>query len=59
MYTVCSYVADSDEALNLVEGEKVYVIGKLFKIQQFRFMFQIHHFLQNDIITIGGLSKSN
>jgi hypothetical protein len=29
MYSICSYVAETDEAINLVEGEKVYVIGKL------------------------------
>lgn len=28
MYSICNYVADSDEAINLVEGEKVYVIGR-------------------------------
>lgn len=28
MYSICTYIADSDEAINLVEGEKVYVIGR-------------------------------
>lgn len=28
MYSICNYVADNDEAINLVEGEKVYVIGR-------------------------------
>lgn len=27
-YSICNYVADNDEALNLVEGEKVYIVGK-------------------------------
>ncbi|XP_014601987.1 PREDICTED: titin [Polistes canadensis] len=26
MYSICSYVAETDEAINLVEGEKVYII---------------------------------
>ncbi|XP_017492146.1 PREDICTED: titin-like, partial [Rhagoletis zephyria] len=28
MYSICNYIADNDEAINLVEGEKVYVIGR-------------------------------
>lgn len=28
MFSICSYVAETDEAINLVEGERVYVIGK-------------------------------
>lgn len=28
MYSICNYVADSDEAMNLVEGEKVRVVGR-------------------------------
>ena len=28
MYSICTYIADNDEAINLVEGEKVYVIGR-------------------------------
>lgn len=28
MYSICTYIADNDDALNLVEGERVYVIGK-------------------------------
>lgn len=28
LFSICSYVAESDDALSLVEGEKVYVIGK-------------------------------
>lgn len=31
MYSICSYIAETDEAINLVEGEKVYVIGKIFE----------------------------
>lgn len=27
MYSICSYVAETDEAIDLVEGEKVYIIG--------------------------------
>lgn len=30
MFSICSYVAETDEAINLVEGEKVYIIGKFF-----------------------------
>lgn len=34
LFSICSYVAENDEALNLVEGERVYVLGKkgIFKI---------------------------
>lgn len=34
LFSICSYVAENDEALNLVEGERVYVLGKkgVFKI---------------------------
>lgn len=28
LFSICSYVAENDEALNLVEGERVYVLGK-------------------------------
>lgn len=28
MYSICTYMAENDDALNLVEGEKVYVIGE-------------------------------
>lgn len=28
MYSICTYIADNDDALNMVEGERVYVIGK-------------------------------
>jgi hypothetical protein len=28
MYAICSYVAENREALNLVEGERVYIVGK-------------------------------
>ncbi|TDG44139.1 hypothetical protein AWZ03_009416, partial [Drosophila navojoa] len=28
MYSICNYIADNDEAINLVEGEKVQVIGR-------------------------------
>lgn len=27
MFSICTYIADNDDALNLVEGERVYVIG--------------------------------
>lgn len=27
MYSICTYMAENNDALNLVEGEKVYVIG--------------------------------
>lgn len=29
LFSICSYVAETDEAINLVEGERVYLIGKL------------------------------
>ena len=29
MYSICTYMAENMDSLNLVEGEKVYVIGKL------------------------------
>lgn len=28
MYSICNYVADNDEAINLVEGEKVLVLAR-------------------------------
>jgi len=28
MYSICSYVAENDDAMSLVEGERVYVLGK-------------------------------
>lgn len=28
MYSICTYMAENNDALNLVEGEKVYVIGE-------------------------------
>lgn len=28
LFSICSYVAENEDALNLVEGEKVYIIGK-------------------------------
>lgn len=31
MYSICTYMAENDDALNLVEGEKVYVIGTYFR----------------------------
>lgn len=30
MYSIVPYAAETNEALNLVEGEKVYVIGKFY-----------------------------
>jgi hypothetical protein len=27
MYAICSYVAENEESLNLVEGERVYILG--------------------------------
>lgn len=32
MYSICSYMAETNEAINLVEGEKVYIIGKHFNL---------------------------
>lgn len=29
LFSICSYVAETDEAINLVEGERVYLIGIL------------------------------
>lgn len=36
MYSYATYIAENAESLNLVEGEKVYVIGALndFQIEQ-------------------------
>jgi len=31
MFAIRSYIAENEDALDLVEGEKVYVIGKLFR----------------------------
>lgn len=31
MYSIATYVAENSETLNLVEGERLYVIGKLFR----------------------------
>jgi len=28
MYSICNYIADNNEAINLVEGEKVTVVGR-------------------------------
>lgn len=28
MYSYCTYIAENAESLNLVEGEKVFVLGK-------------------------------
>lgn len=28
VFSICSYVAETDEAISLVEGERVYVLGK-------------------------------
>lgn len=28
MYSICTYIAENDDSLNLVEGEKVYVIER-------------------------------
>ena len=30
MFSICSYIAETEEAINLVEGEKIYIIGKIF-----------------------------
>lgn len=30
MFSICSYEAETEEAINLVEGEKVYIIGNVF-----------------------------
>lgn len=29
MYAIVTYAAETDDSVNLVEGEKVYVIGKM------------------------------
>jgi len=29
MFSICSYIAETEEAINLVEGEKIYIIGKI------------------------------
>lgn len=28
MFSICTYIAETNEAINLGEGEKVYIIGK-------------------------------
>lgn len=28
MFSICTYMAENNDALNLVEGERVYVIGE-------------------------------
>lgn len=28
MFSICTYIAENNDSLNLVEGERVYVIGK-------------------------------
>lgn len=30
MYAICTHLAENEESLNLVEGEKVYVIRKYY-----------------------------
>lgn len=30
VFAVYSYVAETDEAINLVEGERLYILGKIF-----------------------------
>lgn len=30
LFPVCSYIAENEDAINLVEGERVYVIGIIF-----------------------------
>lgn len=35
MFAIRSYIAENDDALDLVEGEKVYVIGKLPPVTMF------------------------
>ena len=29
MYSIITYAAETDDGINMVEGEKVYVIGKI------------------------------
>lgn len=53
MCSICTYIADNDDALNMVEGERVYVIGK--KIRIFRCIKLHLSIFQNDITRIGGL----
>lgn len=28
MFSICNFVAENEDSLNLIEGEKIYVIGK-------------------------------
>lgn len=30
MFSVCTYAAETDQALNLVEGERLFIIGKVY-----------------------------
>lgn len=32
VFSICSYSAETDDALNLVEGERVYIIGRFSTI---------------------------
>lgn len=45
MYAICSYVAENEESLNLVEGERVYILGELtfmVKMEAFLLHFLAH-----------------
>lgn len=35
MFAIRSYIAENDDSLDLVEGEKVYVLGKLPQVTIF------------------------
>lgn len=39
MYSYCTYIAENAESLNLVEGERVFVLGKILDILNIPFSF--------------------
>lgn len=56
MFSVCTYAAETNEALNLVEGERVTILGEFSKIFWIYFSMIIIFFyaFKNDMILIGG-----
>ena len=41
LFSVCSYIAENEDAINLVEGERVYVIGIIFVCFSLNFIILI------------------
>lgn len=42
VFAVYSYVAETDEALNLVEGERLYILGKFSRCPKVEFNKTFH-----------------